>query len=287
MNEGTTNTYSLRTLGYSSELTGEPSPWDPNRGPACLAQHLRLCLWAGWGAGRLPSRRVPLQRRDQQSGSPDPAGGRGGGLSHPGYRVTGQGGASWFVGRGMDRRPWDIPFGFRCRGLLPGSPGGQRQLPTGLRSRRPDPVQRGKRDAVSREVTGGAERTQGVRSPLCTPRGPGGSLCLRPPGGGGAYLGRAIPPATRSAPRAGAHLRCPPWPCPGRRAPLCCRCCSLPARPRRLRPERTLRAPRPAPPPRSLGRLHRNRRRLAAPSRSLKGAERRPRRPPSAPPGRD
>lgn len=41
-----------------------------------------------------------------------------------------------------------------------------------------------------------------------------------------------------------------------------------------------LRAPRPAPPPRALGCRHRSRRRLAAPSRSLKGAERRPRRPP-------
>lgn len=197
--------------------------------------------------------------------------------------MTGQGGASWFVGRGMDRRPRDIPFGFRSRGLLPRSPGGQRQFPTatGLRSRRPDPVQRGKRDAVSREVTGGAGRTQGTRSPLCTSRGPGESpwsLRLRPPGEGG-WLTWAeqslLPPAVRPA-----HLRRPPWPCPGRRAPLCCRRCSLPARPRRLRPEPTLRAPRPAPPPRSLGRLHRNRRRLAAPSRSLKGAERRPRRPP-------
>lgn len=88
----------------------------------------------------------------------------------------------------------------------PGLPEGSdsSELPTGLRSRGPDPVQRGKRDAVSHEVTGGAGRTQGARSPLCTPRGPGGSprsLRLRPPGWG-AHLGRAIPPATRRAPRA-------------------------------------------------------------------------------------
>lgn len=65
MNEGTTKTYSLRTLGYSSELAEEQSPWDPNRGPACLAWHLRHCLWVEWGAGRLPNHRVPLQRWDQ------------------------------------------------------------------------------------------------------------------------------------------------------------------------------------------------------------------------------
>lgn len=61
----------------------------------------RLCLQVGWGAGRLPSRGVFLLWPDPESRSPDPAGKREGGLSHSGYRVTGQGGASWFAWRGV------------------------------------------------------------------------------------------------------------------------------------------------------------------------------------------
>lgn len=75
------------------------------------------------------------------------------------------------------------------------------------------------------------------------------TVSVPPPTWRGAHLGRDPSRHPPSAPRR-AHLRRPPWPCPRRRAPLRCRRCSLPAGPRHLRPERTLRArraPRPRP----------------------------------------
>lgn len=75
------------------------------------------------------------------------------------------------------------------------------------------------------------------------------TVSVSPPTWRGAHLGRDPSRHPPSAPRR-AHLRRPPWPCPRRRAPLRCRRCSLPAGPRHLRPERTLRArraPRPRP----------------------------------------
>lgn len=69
----------------------------PQQMPRLLILAPRLYLQVGWGAGRLPSCGVLLLRSDQESGSPDPAGSGGGGLSQSGYTVTGQGGASWFA----------------------------------------------------------------------------------------------------------------------------------------------------------------------------------------------
>lgn len=207
--------------------------------------------------------------------------------------MTGQGGASWFAWRGVG---W-----LGGHGTSPLGPGAgvysraSRRAATapncwtGWESRRPDPLLLGEQDAVSREVTRGAGRTRGARNPICKPWGPArspGSLCLRPPGEGLTWAAGSLPPpAKRPAPRSPA----PP-------ALAMSRAAGSAALPALLAPGRapappagadSPRAPRPAPPPRLLGRRHRSRRRLAAPSRSLKGAERRPRRPPSAPPGRD
>lgn len=79
----------------------------------------------GGGAGLLPSFEVPLQQQDLKPGSPESAGSRGEGLSHPGYRVTEQGGASWFTWRGVG---WIGGCGTSPlspgRGLLPSLPAG-------------------------------------------------------------------------------------------------------------------------------------------------------------------
>lgn len=187
--------------------------------------------------------------------------------------------------------------------VYPGPPEGGESCHSWIEQgrRSPGPFQRGhgEWDVVSHEVTRGSGRTRGARSPLCTRRGSGLAAARCSPPGTSAHLREGLTWAGRpSSSRAGPSPRPPALPSwrtpaltctarlghvPGGGLPLCC---PVP-RGSRARPRSQaasgpsgLRAPRPAPPPRALGCRHRSRRRLAAPSRSLKGAERRPRRPP-------
>lgn len=90
--------------------------------PRLLNLAPRLYLQVGRGAGRLPSCGVLLLRSDQESGSPDPASSGGGGIVAVRIHSDRTRGRVLVcvAGRGMDRWPRDIPFGSRCRGLLPG-----------------------------------------------------------------------------------------------------------------------------------------------------------------------
>lgn len=61
MNEGTTRAYSLRTLGYSSELAEEQSPWDPQQRPGLpsLAPEALPLGRVGGGAAPQPQSTPP------------------------------------------------------------------------------------------------------------------------------------------------------------------------------------------------------------------------------------
>lgn len=212
---------------------------------------------------------------------------------------------------GLGRGAWDraAAAGPRLRSPRPGLPrvsGGWRSFPSAGPGRGAadlalsrGAVARGR--GVPRGDRGRRKDAGRAEPPLHAPRGPAAQPPARPaqnlrPPAPGAHLDRRPPPprAARVPPPAGGPaLPAPALTCTARlgHGPggglrrRCARSSRLPAQsrpPSRLRPraDSERRAPRPRPARR--GRRHRSRRRLAAPSRSLKGAERRPRRPPRA-----
>lgn len=322
MNERLTPTPSHH--GLHCLIAGGQSPQDPRRGPTFRPRHRGSASQGrGWGegAGRLASGRG--------AGRPSFPRRNLGLLTELGAgdcrvldRASGRTRGRVLVcvgGRGMERRPRDSPFGPRAR-VCPGPPEGAQssRSRTGRGRRRPGPTRRGRGegDAVCHEVTGGAGRTRGARSP--SPRaGLGPRSRALPPSRTSAHLREGRTWAGRPSPsRAGPapdQRPCPAAPAltctarlghvPGGGLGCAARSSRLPARPRpprRLRPERTPSAA-PRPRPARLGRRHRSRRASPLPPAALKapscgraapraageglaeeGARRRPRRPAAA-----
>lgn len=93
----------------------------PQQMPRLLNLAPRLYLQVGWGAGRLPSCGVLLLRPTRNPGLLTQL---VAGVGIVAFRIHSDRTRGRVLvcvaGRGMDRRPRDIPFGSRRRGLLPG-----------------------------------------------------------------------------------------------------------------------------------------------------------------------